>query len=79
MAKGCAYLGLQVKAINCISPCLCPVLIGFNPLPTESHGCLERVFQAEGTAMWHMHTLKELPGGQYGWHSEGREKNVTAS
>jgi hypothetical protein len=34
MARGCAYLGLQVKAINCISPCLCPVLIGFNPLPT---------------------------------------------
>jgi hypothetical protein len=33
MAKGCAYLGLQVKAINCISPCLCPFLIGFNPSP----------------------------------------------
>jgi hypothetical protein len=31
---GCAYLGLQVKAINCISPCLYPVLIGFNQLPT---------------------------------------------
>jgi hypothetical protein len=25
IAKGCAYLCLQVKAINCISPCLCPV------------------------------------------------------
>jgi hypothetical protein len=32
--QGCAYLCLQVEAINCISPCLCPVLIGFNPLPT---------------------------------------------
>jgi hypothetical protein len=37
MPEGCAYLGLQVKAINCISPCLCVVLIGFNPLPTRRH------------------------------------------
>jgi hypothetical protein len=28
--RGCAYL----STINCISPCLCPVPIGFNPLPT---------------------------------------------
>jgi hypothetical protein len=28
VAGGCAYLGLQVKAINCILPCLCPVLVG---------------------------------------------------
>jgi hypothetical protein len=35
VAEGCAYLGLQVKAINCISPCLCPVLIGFNLLSTR--------------------------------------------
>jgi hypothetical protein len=31
---GCAYFGLQVKAINWILPCLCPVVIGFNLLPT---------------------------------------------
>jgi hypothetical protein len=36
VARGCAYLGLQVKAMNCISPCLCPVLIGFNPLPRKT-------------------------------------------
>jgi hypothetical protein len=33
MAEGCVYLTIQVKAINCISPCLCPVLIVFNLLP----------------------------------------------
>jgi hypothetical protein len=35
--QGCDYLGLQVKAINCISTCFCPVLIGFNLLPTAIH------------------------------------------
>jgi hypothetical protein len=34
VAGGCAYLGLQVKAMNCISPCLHPAPVGFNPLPT---------------------------------------------
>jgi hypothetical protein len=31
VAEGCAYLSVQVKDI---SPCLCPVLTGFNLLPT---------------------------------------------
>jgi hypothetical protein len=35
VAGGYDSLGLQVKAINCISPCLCPFLIGVNPLPTK--------------------------------------------
>jgi hypothetical protein len=35
VAEGCAYFRLQVKAINCISPCLCPVLTGFNSLPAK--------------------------------------------
>jgi hypothetical protein len=32
---GCAYLGLQVKAINCIFPCFYLVLTGFNLLPKQ--------------------------------------------
>jgi hypothetical protein len=31
---GCAHLGPRAKAINCLSLCLCPALIGFNLLPT---------------------------------------------
>jgi hypothetical protein len=34
VVEGYAYLALQLKAINCISSCVCPVLIGFNLLPT---------------------------------------------
>jgi hypothetical protein len=47
MAKGCAYLGLQVKAINCVLPCLCPVLIGFNPIPTGKSNYIDKfkIFQ----------------------------------
>jgi hypothetical protein len=48
---------LEVKAINCISPCLRPVLIGFNLLPTVIFKSGEIIdswdlLRAGGVAQW---------------------------
>jgi hypothetical protein len=49
--QGCAYLSLQGKAINCISPCLCPVLRGFNLLPTAAETSGQIIFKTSIAAI----------------------------